>query len=341
MKIFRDKDADLDLLQDKTIAVIGYGSQGRAQALNLRDSGLTVVVGLPSDSVSRKTARGDGFEVFQTAEATRKSDVVALLAPDQLHQQIFSKSIAPQLSRGKTLVVAHAYSVHFKLVMPPPEVHTVLVAPLGPGQMLREQYQKKKGLPCFIAVNRRSRYRRDSTPGNHALSLAKAYAKGLGCTRVGAILTSFETEAVSDLFGEQVVLCGGLSQLLLAGFETLVSNRIPPEHAYLECVQQIDLIVELIKRYGIQGMLQRISLTAAFGATRTGPKIIDSHVRDQMRRVYRAIVTGEFARKWQRQTGKPLPLQFATKPDSSASLTTSFEKARKKVESVLSRIDKK
>lgn len=292
-RIYRERDADLRRLKGKTIAVIGYGSQGRSQALNLRDSGLEVIVALPARSKERKIARQDGFKVCTTPKAVRAGDLISILIPDHLQKKAYQEQIGPHISPGKTLLFACGMSIHFHLIRPPAFVDVILVAPHAPGAVMRKLFLEGKGVPCFIAV-------RQDRSGD-ALRGALAYAKAIGCTRAGAIETTFEHEAVGDLFGEQVVLCGGLTELLKSGFNVLVKAGLPPENAYLECVHQLDYIVDTIKSHGIAGMFDRISKTAEFGSYVSGKRVITSQVEREMKRILKEIKDGGFARKWLRE----------------------------------------
>ena len=293
LKIYKDKDASLKYLKGKTVSILGYGSQGRAQALNLRDSGLKVAIGLPAKSKDIKTSLKDGFKVYTPEKAVQTGETISVLAPDHKHKELYEKSIHKNLSPGKTLVFAHAYSIHFGLIRPPEFVDVVLVAPHGPGELVRELYLEGKGITSFIAV--------EQDYSGKALDKALAYAKGIGSTKAGAILTTFKDEAIGDLFGEQAVLCGGLSELLKSGFETLVESGLPPENAYVECVYQLDLIVELVKKYGIAGMFGRISQTAEYGSYVSGKKVVN---KNQMKNVLSKIKNGNFARKWMKEYEK-------------------------------------
>jgi ketol-acid reductoisomerase len=289
-RIYRDKDADLKYLKDKIITIIGYGNQGRTQALNLRDSGLGVMIGLPKGSKSTKQAHKDGFEVCSADKATKFGDVISILAPDHLHKKIYYQQIESNLSCGKTLIFACGFSIHFKLVVPPNFLDVIMVAPHAPGEVMRKLFLEEKGVPCFIAVHQ-------DKSGN-AQKKALAYAKALGCTKAGAFETTFKDEAIGDLFGEQVVLCGGLSGLLKAGFDVLVESGLPPENAYLECVHQLDFIVNTIKSYGIAGMFDRISKTAEFGAYLAGKRVINDQVKREMKKILKEIEDGSFAKRW-------------------------------------------
>jgi len=291
--IYTDKHANLRYLKDRIIAVIGYGKQGRAQALNLRDSGLYVIIGLPEKSKSIRQARQDGFEVYSTEKAARSGNLISILAPDHLHQKIYQQQIEPNLSPGKTLLFACGFSIHFQLILPPDFVDVVMVAPHAPGEVMRKLFLEGKGVPCFIAV------KQDHT-GN-AKRKALAYAKAIGSTKVGAFETTFEYEAIGDLFGEQAVLCGGLSELLRTGFEVLVESGLPPENAYLECVHQLDYIVNTIKSHGIAGMFDRISKTAEFGSYLSGRRVITKQTKRQMEKILKEIEDGTFAKRWMKE----------------------------------------
>lgn len=293
LKIYKDKDASLKYLKGKTISILGYGSQGRAQALNLKDSGLDVIIGLPERSKDIKAALKDGFKVFRPHKAVQIGDIISVLAPDHKHKEIYEKSIQKNLSSRKTLIFAHAYSIYFELIKPPEYVDVILVAPHGPGVLVRKLFLEGKGVTSFIAVKQ--------DYSGKALDKALAYAKGIGSTKVGAILTTFKDEAIGDLFSEQAVLCGGLSELLKSGFETLVESGLSPENAYLECVYQLDLIVELVKKYGIAGMFDRISQTAEYGSYVSGKKVIN---KNQMKNILSKIKNGNFARKWMKEYEK-------------------------------------
>ena len=277
-------------LKGKTVSILGYGSQGKAQALNLRDSGLEVIIGLPGKSKDLKTALTDGFKVFRPHKAVQIGDIIPVLAPDHKHKELYEKSIQKNLSPGKTLVFAHAYSIYFKQIRPPEFIDVILVAPHGPGELVRKLFLEGKGVTSFIAV--------EQDYSGKALDKALAYAKGIGSTKSGAILTTFEEEAIGDLFGEQAVLCGGLSELLKSGFETLVESGLSPENAYLECVYQLDLIVELVKKYGIAGMFSRISQTAEYGSYVSGKKVIN---KKQMKNILSEIKNGNFTRRWMKE----------------------------------------
>ena len=286
LKVYHTKDADRQALKNLTVGIIGYGSQGRAQALNLRDSGIVPLIGLPARSRSRRRARADGLRVTTVPKMVQTCDIISFLAPDHLHGKIFRDEVCGHLRHGQMLVFAHAASVHFGAVQPPDFVDTILIAPLGPGKRLRELYGQRPGIACFFAVHHNATGR--------ARRVGLALAQAIGCLQTGAIETTCAEEAVGDLFGEQAVLCGGLSRLLKLGFDTLVDHGLAPEKAYLECVYQIDLIVDLIKAHGIAGMLERISQTAAYGAVTNGPRVMDERLRKSFEAIYCDVETGRF-----------------------------------------------
>jgi ketol-acid reductoisomerase len=289
-KVYTDKDADLNVLKDKTLAVLGFGSQGHAHALNLKDSGLNVIVGLYEGSKSIPVAQEKGFEVVSTAEAVRRADVIFVALPDTKQAAAYEKDIAPNLSKGKTLLFSHGFSIHFKTVVPPRNVDVILVAPKGPGHIVRRQYTEGKGVPALIAVYQ--------NPSGKARQVALAWAKGIGGTRAGVIQTSFKEETETDLFGEQTVLCGGASALIQAGYETLVEAGYQPEMAYFECLHELKLIVDLMNEAGISGMRFSISETAKWGDVSVGPKIIDASVKKRMKAALKDIQSGKFAKGW-------------------------------------------
>ncbi len=289
-KIYTDKDADLKTLQGKTCAVLGFGSQGHAHALNLKDSGVHVIIGLYPGSKSRKVAAQKGFEVFDTAEAVRRADVIFVAIPDTKQPEAFEKDIEPNLSKGKTLLFSHGFAIHFKTIVPPANVDVILVAPKGPGHIVRRQYTEGKGVPSLIAVYQ--------NPSKKAKKVALAWAKGIGGTRAGVLETTFKEETETDLFGEQAVLCGGASALVMAGFETLVDAGYSPEMAYFECLHELKLIVDLMNEAGIAGMRFSISETAKWGDVITGPKIVDAGTKKRMAQVLKDIQSGKFAKGW-------------------------------------------
>jgi len=296
--LYYEKDADLNVLKGKTIAVIGYGSQGHAQAQNLRDSGLNVIIGLrPGKSFDK--AREDGFEVLSVAEATSRADVVQILMPDEIQAAVYRESIAPNLKKGAALMFSHGFNIHFGQIVPPKDVDVLLVAPKSPGHLVRRTYMEGFGVPGLIAVEQ------DATGNAKAIGLA--YAKGIGCTRAGVIDTTFKEETETDLFGEQAVLCGGISALIKAGFETLVEAGYAPEMAYFECLHEMKLIVDLIYEGGLAAMRDSISNTAEYGDYVTGPRIITEETKAEMRRVLQEIQNGTFARNFilENQANRP------------------------------------
>ena len=288
--IYTDKDAALRPLQNKTLAVLGFGSQGHAHALNLKDSGLNVIIGLYPGSKSIPVAKEKGFEVVSTAEAVKRADVIFVALPDTKQAAVYQKDIAPNLSKGKTLLFSHGFSIHFKTVVPPKNVDVILVAPKGPGHIVRRQYVEGKGVPSLIGVYQ--------NPSKQAKKVALAWAKGIGATRAGVIETSFKEETETDLFGEQTVLCGGLSALVQAGYETLVEAGYQPEMAYFECLHELKLIVDLMNESGISGMRFSISETAKWGDVSVGPKIVDASVKKRMKAALKDIQSGKFAKGW-------------------------------------------
>ena len=289
-KIYYDKDADLALLQDKTIAILGYGSQGHAHAQNLRDSGLSVVVAELPGTPNYDQAVQDGFKPLPTEEAAEKGDIVTILLPDELQADAFRSQIRDHLSPGDVVVCSHGFNVHFGQFEVPKGVSTILVAPKGPGHLLRAEYVRGAGVPCLIALGEGA--------GPDALKIGLAYAKGIGGTRAGVIETTFAEETETDLFGEQVVLCGGLSALIKAGYETLVEAGYQPEMAYFECVHEVKLIVDLIYQGGLNYMRYSISNTAEYGDYSRGPRIITDQTRAEMKRILQEIQEGHFAREW-------------------------------------------
>ncbi|HSU24495.1 MAG TPA: ketol-acid reductoisomerase [Pyrinomonadaceae bacterium] len=288
-KVYTDKDADLGVLKKKTLAVLGFGSQGHAHALNLKESGCKVIIGLYEGSKSIPVAKEKGFEVVTTAEAVKRADVIFVAIPDTKQPKAYKKDIEPNLTPGKTLLFSHGFAIHFKTIVPPRNVNVILVAPKGPGHIVRRQFLEGKGVPALIAVYQ---------GGKDAKKVALAWAKGVGGTRAGVIETSFKEETETDLFGEQTVLCGGASALIQAGFETLVEAGYQPEMAYFECLHELKLIVDLMNEAGISGMRFSISETAKWGDVSVGPKIIDSSVKKRMKQALKDIQTGKFAKGW-------------------------------------------
>jgi ketol-acid reductoisomerase len=289
-KIYTDKDADLKALKGKTCAVIGFGSQGHAHALNLKESGVKVIVGLYPKSKSRKVAADYGFEVLDTGEAVKKADVIFVAVPDTKIPSVYKKDIEPNLTKGKTLLFSHGFAIHFKTIVPPKNIDVIMVAPKGPGHIVRRQFTEGKGVPALIAIYQ--------NPSKTAKKIALAWAKGVGGTRGGVIETTFKEETETDLFGEQAVLCGGASALVQAGFEVLVEAGYSPEMAYFECLHELKLIVDLMNEAGIAGMRFSISETAKWGDVTVGPKIVDAGTKKRMKQVLKDIQTGKFAKGW-------------------------------------------
>jgi ketol-acid reductoisomerase len=288
--IFYDKDADLSKLEGKTVAILGYGSQGHAHALNLKDSGVEVVVGLRPDSSSRAKAEEAGLEVLDIAEAASRGDIVMVLLPDEKQAEVWDAEISDGIAEGNLLLFAHGFSIHFEQILPPPGVDIGMVAPKGPGHLVRRQYEEGHGVPCLMAVHQ------DATGDAHALVLA--YAAGIGGGRAAIIETTFKDECETDLFGEQAVLCGGASELVRAGFETLVEAGYDPRLAYFECLHELKLIADLMYEKGIQGMRYSISNTAEYGDMTRGKRVIGEESRAAMKEILNEIQSGEFAKEW-------------------------------------------
>jgi ketol-acid reductoisomerase len=288
--MFYDDDADLQELDGKTIAIIGYGSQGHAHALNLKDSGVSVVVGLRSSSSSVAKAREHELEVLDPADAASVGDIVMMLVPDELHHQVWESGVKDGIASGNMLMFGHGFSIHYEQIAPPPEVDVALVAPKGPGHLVRRQFLDGSGVPALVAI--------DQDASGQALALALAYAKGIGCTRGGVIETSFKDETETDLFGEQAVLCGGVTELVRAGYETLVDAGYDPRLAYFECLHELKLIVDLMYEKGIAGMRYSISNTAEYGDLTRGKRVISEDSRKAMKQLLDDIQSGDFAREW-------------------------------------------
>jgi ketol-acid reductoisomerase len=288
--MFYDDDADLHLLDGKTVAIIGYGSQGHAHSLNLKDSGVDVVVGLRGDSKSAPRAKDAGFRVLEPADAASEGDLVMMLVPDELHQKVWEDGVKDGIASGNMLMFGHGFSIHYEQIVPPPDVDVTLVAPKGPGHLVRRQFLEGSGVPGLVAVHQ------DAT--GQALQLALAYAKGIGNTRGGVIETTFKDETETDLFGEQAVLCGGATELVRAGYETLVDAGYDPRLAYFECLHELKLIVDLMYEKGIAGMRYSISNTAEYGDLTRGRRIISQATRDAMKEILNEIQSGDFAREW-------------------------------------------
>jgi ketol-acid reductoisomerase len=289
MKLYTEADVDAGALRGEKIAVLGYGSQGRAHAMNLRDSGYDVVIGVRPDGNTTPKAQRDGFTVKSPAEAVKGAGLVAILAPDLAQQQLY-QDIEPNLKKGATLLFAHGFNIHFKLINPRSDLDVVLIAPKGPGDLVRRQYEQGRGVPCLVAVAQDA--------SGKAQARALAYAHGIGGTRGGVLATTFREETETDLFGEQAVLCGGATELIVRGFQTLVEAGYQPEVAYFECMHEMKLIVYLLHEGGLKKMHQYVSDTAKYGDLTRGPRIIDAHVRDSMKQVLKEVQDGTFAKQW-------------------------------------------
>ena len=289
-KMYYENDADLSLIEDKTIGVIGYGSQGHAHALNLKDNGLNVRVGLYEGSKSWPKAEGDGLKVGTVADVAGESDIIMLLIPDTSQAEVYKESIRPHLMPGKTLMFAHGFNIHYKAIVPPDTADVSMVAPKAPGHRMREVFTRGSGVPGLLAIHQ--------DVSGHAREIGLAYARGIGCTRAGVLDTTFKEETETDLFGEQTVLCGGVTALIKAAFETMVEAGYQPESAYFECMHELKLIVDLLYQGGMEYMRYSVSDTAEYGGYTRGPVVIDEHVKDNMKKVMAAIQDGSFAREW-------------------------------------------
>jgi ketol-acid reductoisomerase len=297
--MFYDDDADLSVIQGRKVAVLGYGSQGHAHALSLRDSGVDVRVGLPEGSKSRAKAEEEGLRVLDPTAACAEADVIMILAPDTAQRKLYAESVEPNLSAGKALLFGHGLNIRFGLITPPKDVDVAMIAPKGPGHLVRRQFVDGRGVPVLVAVEQ------DAT--GHAWDLVKSYAKGIGGTRAGAIRTTFTEETETDLFGEQVVLCGGLSELIKSGFDTLVDAGYQPEIAYFECLHEVKLIVDLMYEGGISKMYWSVSETAEYGGYTRGPRIVTDATRAEMKKVLGEITDGSFAKEWMAEYDAGLP----------------------------------
>ena len=298
--IYYDSDANFDLLKDRTVAIIGYGAQGRAQALNLQDSGANVVVGLYEGSRSKARAEEEGLTVKTVAEASAIADIVQILIPDEKHSEVYRDQIAPNMQSGNMLMVSHGFSVHFGQIVPADDIDVTMIAPKGPGSLVREVFEGGGGVPCLIAIHQ------DTTGAAHDIALA--YARGIGGTRAGVMETTFREETETDLFGEQAVLCGGTAALIKAAFDTLVEAGYQPEMAYFECLHELKLIVDLLYTGGLSKMRNDISNTAEYGDLTRGPRLIDDSVREKMRQILADVQGGIFAREWvlENQANQPV-----------------------------------
>ncbi|MEB3341845.1 ketol-acid reductoisomerase [Okeania sp.] len=299
-KMYYDTDANLDILNDKTIAIIGYGSQGHAHALNLKDSGAKVIVGLYPGSKSAAKAKAEGLDVYPVDEAAKKADFIMILLPDEVQKTVYKNEIEPHLTEGKIIAFAHGFNIHFGQILPPSNIDVVMIAPKGPGHLVRRTYEQGEGVPCLFAIYQDA--------SGQARDRAMAYAQGIGGTRAGILETTFREETETDLFGEQVVLCGGLSALIKSGFQTLVEAGYQPELAYFECLHEVKLIVDLVVEGGLAKMRDSISNTAEFGDYTRGPRIVTDETRAEMKKILSEIQSGQFAREFvmENQTGKPV-----------------------------------
>ena len=300
VKVYHDKDADMKYIKGLKVAIIGYGIQGRGQALCLRDSGVKVMVSELPSTPNYKQAVKDGFKPVGVDAAAKQADIIQILTQDHVQADVYKKYIKKNLKPGSALCFSHGFNIHFKQIVPPKNVDVFMVAPKGPGALVREMYEQGKGVPCLIAVHRNA--------SGKAKQKALAYAKAIGGARAGIIETTFKEETETDLFGEQVVLCGGTSELILAGFETLVKAGYQPEIAYFECLHELKLITDLIYKYGIYGMRKRVSDTAEYGDITRGPRIITKKTRKEMKRILKEVQTGKFAKEWIRENKKGRPV---------------------------------
>ena len=298
-KIFYESDANLDILNDKTVGVLGYGSQGHAHALNLKDSGINVMVGLYEGSKSWSAAEAEGLSVGSALETARESDIIMMLVPDHSMSTVYKESVQPELTSGKTLMFAHGFNIHYQTILPPKTVDVSMVAPKAPGHRVREVFQKKAGVPGLLAIHQ------DVSGMAHEIGMA--YAKGVGCTRAGVLETTFKEETETDLFGEQSVLCGGVTALIKAAFETLIEGGYQPESAYFECMHELKLIVDLLYQGGMEYMRYSVSDTAEYGDYSRGPVVINDQVKKNMKKVLETIQDGTFAREWiaENDEGRP------------------------------------
>ena len=289
-KMYYENDADRSLLEDKTVGIVGYGSQGHAHSLNLKDNGIDVRVGLYEGSKSREKAEADGLRVGLVADVARESDIVMMLIPDHTMAEVYRDSVEPHLSAGKTLMFAHGFNIHYETIVPPDAVDVSMVAPKAPGHRMREVFTRGSGVPGLLAIHQ------DASGRAHDVGLA--YAWGVGCTRAGVLDTTFKEETETDLFGEQTILCGGVTALIKAGFETLVEAGYQPESAYFECMHELKLIVDLLYQGGMEYMRYSVSDTAEYGDYSRGPVVVDEHVKENMKKVLEAVQDGSFAREW-------------------------------------------
>lgn len=327
-KTYYNGDADLNYLSGKTVAIIGYGSQGHAHALNLKDSGVDVIVGLREDSTSWQKAEEAGLNVFSTAEAAKRGDFVMILIPDQTQAEIYERDIEPNLQPGNALVFAHGFNIHFDAIKPDSDIDVFMIAPKSPGHLVRRVYTQGSGTPCLIAVYQ------DAT--GRAKEMALAYAKAIGGTRAGVIETTFKEETETDLYGEQAILCGGVSQLVRSGFEVLVEAGYQPEIAYFECLHELKLIVDLMYEGGIERMFYSVSDTAEYGGLTRGKDIVDADTKERMKKVLEDVQNGSFAKEWieENKNGIPNLKQLRSELDS-----TEIEKVGKQLRSMMNWLD--
>lgn len=325
VKMYYDNDANLDILKGKKIAVIGYGSQGHAQAQNLRESGIDVIVSELPGSENYRLAEKDGFEPMLAEDAAKDADIIHMLVPDEAQAAIYRSCVAPEMKKGKALAFSHGFNIHFGQIVPPPEVDVYMVAPKGPGHLVRDTFVEGSGVPCLIAIYQ-------DASGN-AKELSLAHARGIGGTRAGVIETTFEEETETDLFGEQAVLCGGCTELVKAGFETLVEAGYQPEIAYFECLHELKLITDLMNKNGIAGMRYSISNTAEYGDLTRGNRIVTEETRKEMKKILSEIQSGEFAREWilENRAGRPVFNALARQQKNHL-----IEKVGKKLRSMMS-----
>lgn len=300
MKVYYDQDASLDNLKNKKIAVLGYGSQGHAHALNLKDSGMNVCVGLRESSQSWQKAKDAGFDVKKVSDAVKQSDVVMILLPDQTQKKVYDEEIAPYLKDGSTLAFGHGFNIHYKQIVPPNNINVMMIAPKSPGHLVRRTYEQGNGVPCLIAVHQDF--------SGDTLQLALAWAKGIGGTKAGVIETNFKDETETDLFGEQAVLCGGSAELIKAGFETLVEAGYPPELAYFECMHEMKLIVDLYYDGGLSRMNYSVSDTAEYGGMTRGSRVITKESKNEMKKILKEVQDGSFAKEWIKENNDGQPL---------------------------------
>ena len=329
-KIYYDADADLKALEGKTVAIIGYGSQGHAHAQNLRDSGVNVVVGQRPGGANYDLAKSHGFEPVSAAEAAKQGDVINILLPDEVQAEVYKNDIAPNLKSGNVLMCSHGFNIHFGLIEPPKGIDLLLVAPKGPGHLVRSEFEAGGGVPCLIALGEGA--------SDDTFKIGMAYAKGLGGTRGGVIQTSFAEETETDLFGEQAVLCGGVSELVKAGFETLVEAGYQPEMAYFECLHEVKLIVDLLYQGGLSYMRYSVSNTAEYGDYKSGPRVVTPETKAEMKRILDDIQSGRFARDWMLENKAGAPSFKATRRNEQRH---EIEVVGKKLRKLMSWIDEK